>query len=234
MSGTVLGRLVRALREFSTFIVWLKVFEHNLLQYLALFRLRCGLQDRKLSLEPPETACKTRAQLYERKPKPREPALESIPTAVLAVAPVRVPLARKYDNRAFGAQAALNTLKPLFEKRQQQLLAMSSSDGVLGPGLALLSSRRRKLHTLKRKVAWVFQECLNLLSCQPIICHVRTHLVPAFSTSHCFGLRRRLAQSSPSTRPVKWSLERTMGTLAGRMGPPGLRRRLSERNTRST
>lgn len=55
-------------------------------------------------------------------------------------------------NRAFGPQAALLTLKPLFEKRQQLLLAMSASDGVVGPGLALLSSRRRKLHALKRNV----------------------------------------------------------------------------------
>lgn len=54
--------------------------------------------------------------------------------------------------RSFGSQAALLALKPLFEKRQQLLQAMSVSDGVVGPGLALLSSRRRKLQSLRRKV----------------------------------------------------------------------------------
>ena len=52
---------------------------------------------------------------------------------------------------------ALLALKPLFEKRQQLLQAMSVSDGVVGPGLALMSSRRRKLQFLRRKVSAVLR-----------------------------------------------------------------------------
>lgn len=44
----------------------------------------------------------------------------------------------------------------LFEKRPQQLwLGISMADGMAGPGLAILGTRRRKLRALQKKVQYL-------------------------------------------------------------------------------
>ncbi|CAB1111580.1 unnamed protein product [Ectocarpus sp. CCAP 1310/34] len=99
--------------------------------------------------------------------------------------------------RAYGPQAALQTLKPLFEKRQQLLLAMSASDGVVGPGLALLSSRRRKLQALKRKYYALYVELLQATN----------------NTGTLQGLLRRAKGVRETREEVVWVQRRVLRAL---------------------
>ncbi|CAN0320396.1 unnamed protein product [Ectocarpus sp. 12 AP-2014] len=99
--------------------------------------------------------------------------------------------------RAYGPQAALQTLKPLFEKRQQLLLAMSASDGVVGPGLALLSSRRRKLQVLKRKYYALYVELLQATN----------------NTGTLQGLLRRAKGVRETREEVVWVQRRVLRAL---------------------
>ncbi|CAM9330214.1 unnamed protein product, partial [Hapterophycus canaliculatus] len=99
--------------------------------------------------------------------------------------------------RAFGSQGGLVALKPLFEKRQAQLLAIGASDGVVGPGLALLSSRRRKLNAVKRKYYALYVEILEATK----------------STSTLQGLLRRTKGARESREEMLWVQGRVLRGL---------------------